>query len=55
MGRSSVERDHGERKKEGTRVRSSEEGGEECTDATEKEERRLWVHRSEEQRLWYVE
>ncbi|KAK9151332.1 hypothetical protein Syun_009641 [Stephania yunnanensis] len=40
-GRSSVERDHGGRKKEGTGVRSSREGGEECTDAAEKEERRL--------------
>ncbi|KAK9117972.1 hypothetical protein Scep_016065 [Stephania cephalantha] len=27
----------------------------ECTRATEKEDKRLWGHRSEEQRQWYVE
>ncbi|KAK9135463.1 hypothetical protein Syun_014793 [Stephania yunnanensis] len=34
-GWSSVERDHERRKEEGTGVRSSGEGGEECTDAAE--------------------
>ncbi|KAK9105214.1 hypothetical protein Scep_022058 [Stephania cephalantha] len=52
-GKSSVERDT----TEGGRRRAGWVNDVllECTRAAEKEERRLWGHRSEEQRQWYVE